>query len=103
MPKAVEALGIIETRSYIALVEAADTMLKTAMVSYLGWDKIGSGLVSVFVTGDVASVKAATDAGAEAAAKVGQVVNVQVLPYPDEDLAAVLPISVKKLTNWEKG
>src|SRR6266478_2532970 len=67
MAKAMEALGMIETKGFIALVEASDAMMKAANVEFLGWDKIGSGLVTAFVTGDVAAVKAATDAGAAAA------------------------------------
>ncbi len=67
MAKVQEALGMIETRGFIALVEASDAMMKAANVEFLGWDKIGSGMVTAFVTGDVAAVKAATDAGANAA------------------------------------
>ena len=67
MAKQMEALGMIETKGFVALVEATDAMMKAANVQFLGWDKVGSGLVSAFVTGDVAAVKAATDAGATAA------------------------------------
>ena len=63
MAKAMEALGMIETKGFVTLVEASDAMMKAANVEFLGWDKVGSGLVSAFVTGDVAAVKAATDAG----------------------------------------
>ena len=73
MAKISEALGMIETKGFIALVEASDSMMKAANVQFLGWDKVGSGLVSAFVTGDVAAVKAATDAGAAAAGRVGEV------------------------------
>ncbi len=66
MAKAMEALGMIETKGFVALVEATDAMMKAANVEFLGWDKVGSGLVTAFVTGDVAAVKAATDAGAAA-------------------------------------
>ena len=86
-----EAIGMIETRGFIALVEATDAMMKAANVTFKGWDKVGAGLVSVFVSGDVAAVKAATDAGASAAGRVGDVVSVQVIPRPHEDLLAVLP------------
>jgi ethanolamine utilization protein EutM len=96
MAKALEALGIIETKGFIALVEATDAMMKAANVAFLGWDKVGSGLVTAFVTGDVAAVKAATDAGANAAGRVGEVVAVQVIPRPHEDLQIVLPISDKR-------
>jgi ethanolamine utilization protein EutM len=95
MAKALEALGMIETKGFIALMEASDAMLKAANVTFLGWDKVGSGLVSVFVTGDVAAVKAATDAGAAAAGRIGEVVSVQVIPRPHEDLAMVLPMPTK--------
>ena len=91
MAKALQSLGMIETKGFIALIEASDAMLKAADVQYLGWDKVGSGLVSAFVTGDVAAVKAATDAGANAASRVGEVVSVQVVPRPHEDLPTVLP------------
>lgn len=93
MAKSVEALGMIETKGFIALVEATDAMMKAANVEFMGWDKIGAGLVSVFVTGDVAAVKAATDAGANAAGRVGEVVSVQVIPRPHDDLGTVLPTS----------
>jgi ethanolamine utilization protein EutM len=92
MANVMEALGMIETKGFVALVEATDAMIKAANVEFLGWDKIGSGLVTAFVTGDVAAVKAATDAGASAAGRVGQVVSVQVIPRPHEDLSTVLGI-----------
>ncbi len=94
--KAMEALGIIETKGFVTLVEATDAMLKAANVEFLGWDKVGSGLVSAFVTGDVAAVKAATDAGAAAGGRIGEIVSVQVIPRPHEDLGLVLPPPVKK-------
>lgn len=90
-----EALGMIETKGFIALVEATDAMMKAANVTYLGWDKVGSGLVSVFVSGDVAAVKAATDAGAAAAGRIGEVVSVQVIPRPHGDLSKVLKVAAK--------
>lgn len=96
MAKAMEALGIVETKGFTALVEATDAMMKAANVKFMGWDKIGSGLVSAFVSGDVAAVKAATDAGASAAGRIGEVVAVHVLPRPHDDLGAVLPESMKK-------
>lgn len=85
-----EALGMIETKGFVSLVEAADAMMKAANVKFLGWDKVGSGLVSAFVSGDVAAVKAATDAGAAAAGRVGEVVSVQVIARPHDDVAKVL-------------
>lgn len=96
MAKTMEALGMIETKGFIALVEATDAMLKAANVQFVGWDKVGSGLVSAFVTGDVAAVKAATDAGAAAAGRVGEVIAVQVIPRPHEDLGIVLPPPLKR-------
>jgi ethanolamine utilization protein EutM len=91
MAKTLEALGMIETKGLIALIEASDAMLKSANVQLVGWEKVGSGLVTVFVVGDVAAVKAAVDAGASAASKIGEVVSVQVIPRPHDELAAVLP------------
>ena len=96
MAKSLEALGMIETKGFITLIEATDAMRKAANVEFMGWDKVGSGLVSAFVTGDVAAVKAATDAGAAAAGRVGEVVSIQVIPRPHEDLNIVLPAPVKK-------
>jgi ethanolamine utilization protein EutM len=96
MAKAMEALGMIETKGFTALVEATDAMLKAANVKFVGWDKIGSGLASVFVTGDVAAVKAATDAGANAAGRIGEVVAVQVIPRPHEDVSICLPAAPAK-------
>src|SRR5437588_11781762 len=96
MAKAMEALGMIETKGFVCLVEASDAMMKAANVDFLGWDKVGSGLVTAFVTGDVAAVKAATDAGAAAAGRVGEVVSVQVIPRPHEDLHIALGPAAKK-------
>ena len=87
-----EALGMIETKGLVPLVEASDAMLKSANVTLIGWQKIGSGMVTALVVGDVAAVKAAVDAGAAAAARVGEVVGVQVIPRPHEDIGAVLPL-----------
>src|SRR3954454_11008700 len=91
-----EALGMIETKGLTALIEACDAMLKAANVTLLGWQKIGSGLVTAMVVGDVAAVKAAVDAGAAAAGRVGEVVAVQVLPRPHEDIGTILPLAGKK-------
>ena len=96
MATAMGALGMIEVKGFVALVEASDAMMKAANVEFLGWDKVGSGLVSTFVTGDVAAVKAATDAGANAAGRVGEVVSVQVIPRPHADVAKVIKSPVKK-------
>ena len=84
-----EALGMIETKGFCALLEACDAALKSADVTLAGWEKVGSGFVTGFFRGDVAAVKAATDAGADAAAQVGEVVNVQVIPRPHEDLGTL--------------
>src|SRR5881628_967352 len=86
-----EALGMIETKGLTALIEASDAMLKAANVQLIGWQKIGSGLVTALVVGDVAAVKAAVDAGAAAAGRVGEVIGVQVIPRPHEDVTAILP------------
>src|ERR1700721_877909 len=86
-----EALGMIETKGLVALIEASDAMMKSANVELIGWQKIGSGLVTAFVVGDVAAVKAAIDAGAAAAARVGEVGGVQVIPRPHEDTGSGLP------------
>lgn len=91
MAKAMEALGMIETKGFVCLLEAVDSMLKAANVEMIGWDKVGSGLVTAFVVGDVAAVKAAVDAGAQAASKLGEVVSVEVIPRPHEELVGVLP------------
>jgi ethanolamine utilization protein EutM len=86
-----QALGMIETRGLVALIEASDAMCKAARVELIGWDKVGSGMVTAFVRGDVAAVKAATDAGAAAAAKIGEVVSVHVIPRPHDELDQAIP------------
>jgi len=96
MANAMEALGMVETKGFVVLVEATDAMLKAANVEFLGWDKVGSGLVTAFVTGDVAAVKAATDAGAAAGGRIGEVVSVQVIPRPHDDLDVVMPAGARK-------
>ena len=88
-----EALGMIETRGLVAMIEAADAMVKAAKVTLVGYEKIGSGYVTALVRGDVAAVKAATDAGAAAAARrVGELVSVHVIPRPHANLEDILPI-----------
>ncbi len=94
MAKSMEALGMIEGKGFITLFEATDAMLKAANVQFLGWDKVGSGIVTVFVTGDVAAVKAATEAGATAAQRVGEITGVQVIPRPHGDINKVLPATI---------
>jgi ethanolamine utilization protein EutM len=91
-----EALGMIETKGFVAMVEASDAMVKAANVKLIGYEKIGSGLITTIVRGDVAAVRAATDAGAAAARKVGELVAVHVIPRPHKDLDEVLPIAPPK-------
>ena len=91
-----EALGLLETKGLVALMEGSDAMLKAANVEMIGWDKCGSGMVTTFVKGDVAAVKAAVDAGAEAAGRVGTVISVHVIPRPHDELAGMMP-KAKKL------
>ncbi len=81
-----EAIGMIECKGLVCLMEASDAALKSADVQMTGWEKIGSGLVTAFFTGNVAAVKAAVDAGADAAGQIGEVVAVQVIPRPHDDL-----------------
>ncbi|WP_024295708.1 BMC domain-containing protein [Lacrimispora indolis] len=85
------SIGLIETRGLTASIEAADAMLKAADVELVGTEKIGSGLVTVIVTGEVGAVKAATEAGSEAASRVGELVAVHVIPRPHQDIAKILP------------
>ncbi len=87
-----EALGMIETRGFVALVEASDAMLKAAKVTLVGYERIGGGFVTAVVRGDVAAVKAATDAGAAAANKVGELVTVHVIPRPHGNVETILPV-----------
>jgi microcompartment protein CcmL/EutN len=88
-----EALGLVETKGLTAAIEAADTMVKSANVHLVGYEKIGSGLITVIVRGDVGAVKAATDAGATAAQKVGELLSTHVIPRPHTDVEAILPKS----------
>ena len=85
------ALGMIETKGIVPLMEAADAMLKSANVQMIGWDKVGAGLATAFVTGDVAAVKAAVDAGAAAAGRIGDVLGVHVIPRPHDDTGNIIP------------
>ena len=86
-----EALGMIETRGLTAAIEAADAMVKAAEVTLVGTEKIGSGLVSVMVRGDVGAVKAAVESGAAAAAKLGEIIATHVIPRPHADVEKILP------------
>ncbi|ATD55055.1 BMC domain-containing protein [Clostridium chauvoei] len=89
-----EALGMIETRGLVAAIEAADAMVKAADVVLIGTEKIGSGLVTIMVRGDVGAVKAATEAGAEVAARLGEVVAIHVIPRPHSSVECILPKSI---------
>jgi microcompartment protein CcmL/EutN len=86
-----DALGMVETKGLVGAIEAADAMVKSANVTLIGYEKIGSGLVTVMVRGDVGAVKAATDSGSAAADAVGQVVSVHVIPRPHNDVEKILP------------
>ena len=86
-----DALGMIETRGLVGAVEAADAMVKAANVTLIGKEQVGSGLVTVMVRGDVGAVKAATDAGAAAASRVGELVSVHATPRPHEEVEMLLP------------
>ena len=85
-----DALGLIETRGLVGSIEAADAMVKAANVELVGYEQVGGGYVTVMVRGDVGAVQAATDAGAEAAARVGEVVSVHVIPRPHTDVETIL-------------
>ena len=93
-----EALGMVETKGLVGAIEAADAMVKSANVSLVGYEKIGSGLVTVMVRGDVGAVKAATDAGAAAAERVGTLISVHVIPRPHEELEEILEIKRQEPT-----
>ncbi len=86
-----DALGMVETKGLVGAIEAADAMVKAANVTLVGYEKIGSGLVTVMVRGDVGAVKAATDAGASAAGAVGEVVSTHVIPRPHTDVEKIIP------------
>ncbi len=87
-----EALGMIETKGFVGMVEAADAMVKAAKVELVGYEKIGGGYVTAIVRGDVAAVKAATEAGARGAERVGELVSVHVIPRPHANIDLVLPL-----------
>ena len=90
-----EALGMIETKGFAAMVEASDAMVKAAKVELVGYEKIGGGFVTAVVRGDVAAVKAAVEAGVRGAEKVGEVVSVHVIPRPHENVDRILPLGRK--------
>ena len=87
-----DALGMIETRGFVAVVEAADAMVKAAKVELVGYEKIGGGYTTVVVRGDVAAVKAATEAGSRAAERVGELVSVHVIPRPHANVDVAMPL-----------
>ena len=89
---AMTAIGMVETRGLTASIEAADAMLKAADVELVGTEKIGSGLVTVIVKGEVGAVKAATESGQEAASRIGELVAVHVIPRPHQDVVKILPV-----------
>jgi ethanolamine utilization protein EutM len=93
--KKTDALGMIETRGFVGMVEAADAMVKAAQVELIGYEKIGGGFVTAVVRGDVAAVRAAVDAGSRAAQKTGEVVSVHVIPRPHDSVDGVLPLGRK--------
>ena len=91
-----DALGMIETRGLVGMIEAADAMLKTANVTLVSWQKVDAGLVTALIRGDVGSVKAATDAGAAAARRVGELVSVHVIPRPHGSVDESLPVGLDR-------
>ena len=91
-----DALGMIETKGFVGMVEAADAMVKAAKVELVGYEKIGGGFVTAIVRGDVAAVKAATEAGQRAAERVGELVSVHVIPRPHVNIDTVLPLGRQK-------
>ncbi|MCP4246189.1 MAG: BMC domain-containing protein [bacterium] len=98
----IQALGMVETRGLVGLFEATDAMLKAAEVTVLGWRRLGKGLVTSFVIGDVAAVKSAVGAAESAAAKVGEVVGVHVIPRPHDELAMLYPQRTDRPRKQEK-
>jgi microcompartment protein CcmL/EutN len=98
-----EALGMIETKGFVGMVEASDAMVKAAKVELVGYEKIGGGYVTAIVRGDVAAVKAATEAGARAAERVGQLVSVHVIPRPHPNIDVNLPLGRADAAKAELG
>jgi ethanolamine utilization protein EutM len=98
-----EALGMIETKGLVAAIEAADAMVKAASVSLMGTEKVGSGLVTVMVRGEVGAVKAATEAGSVAAKQLGELIAVHVIPRPHADVEKILPQVTSGKANKAKG
>ena len=91
------ALGMIETKGFAAMVEASDAMVKAAKVELIGFEKIGGGYVTTIVRGDVAAVKAAVDAGVQAAQKVGEIISTHIIPRPHPNVDSALPLGAKQI------
>src|SRR6476469_4375279 len=98
-----DALGLIETKGFVGMVEASDAMVKAARVELVGYEKIGGGYVTAIVRGDVAAVKAATEAGARAAERVGELISVHVIPRPHVNIDEVLPLGRQAATGTAGG
>ena len=98
-----DALGLIETKGFVGMVEAADAMVKAAKVDFVGYEKIGGGYVTAIVRGDVAAVKAATEAGQRAAERVGELVSVHVIPRPHGSLDQILPLGRTNSSDAKQG
>jgi microcompartment protein CcmL/EutN len=97
-----EALGMIETKGLVGLVEASDAMCKAANVTLVGWQQIGAGYVTALIRGDVAAVKAATDAGAAAANKIGELIAVHVIPRPHSNLEHIFSLNAEMICEKKK-
>jgi ethanolamine utilization protein EutM len=91
-----KALGMIETKGFAAMVEASDAMVKAAKVELVGFEKIGGGYVTAIVRGDVAAVRAAVDAGTQAAEKVGEIISTHIIPRPHGNVDSTLPLGIKQ-------
>ena len=102
IPEGADALGMIETRGFAAVVEAADAMVKAAKVEFVNYEEIGGGFITAVVRGEVAAVKAAVDAGTAAAERVGEVVSTHVIPHPHQFVDKVLPVMSLKSTKKKK-
>jgi ethanolamine utilization protein EutM len=98
-----DALGLIETKGFVGMVEAADAMVKAAKVELVGYEKIGGGYVTAIVRGDVAAVKAATEAGQRAAERVGELVSVHVIPRPHGNIDQILPLGRANSSDAKQG
>ena len=98
-----DALGMIETKGFVGMVEASDAMVKAAKVELVGYEKIGGGYVTAIVRGDVAAVKAATEAGQRAAERVGELVSVHIIPRPHVNIDLVLPLGRRDQAKTESG